>query len=123
MRRAKVGGQFKTTKTKSGFRTVDLNDQSEAALKNQLTLNRVHEVVFLDEKYSRPWNCDQWIRKRVWIPALRNANVKYRNPYQTRHTFASHMLTNGKDPSWLAQQMGHKDWGMLRKTYARWIEQ
>ncbi len=22
---------------------------------------------------------------------------------------------------WVAQQMGHKDWGMIRKIYGRWI--
>ena len=121
VRQAKVAGEIKSTKTKSGYRTVDLNDQSNAALKNQLLLNPGKKTVFLDEKYSAPWRNDQWIRKRVWIPALEKAKVKYRNPYQTRHTFASHMLTIGKDPSWIASQMGHKDWGMIRKVYARWL--
>ena len=120
VRRAKVAGQIKTTKTKSGFRTVELNEHSLAALKNQMILNPNHEVIFLDEKYLAPWSSDQRVR-RVWIPALERAKVKYRNPYQARHTFASMMLTAGKDPSWIATQMGHKDWGMIRKTYARWI--
>ena len=123
IRRAKVAGQIKITKTKSGFRTVELNDRSADALRNQRMLNPEHEVVFLDEKHSKPWNCDQWIRKRVWIPALRKADIKYRNPYQSRHTYASVMLTWGKDPTWLAAQMGHKDWGMIRTVYARWLNQ
>ncbi|GIU31441.1 hypothetical protein L2719_12260 [Shewanella schlegeliana] len=28
----------------------------------------------------------------------------------------------GADPSWLAGQMGHSDWGMIRKIYAKWIK-
>lgn len=50
------------------------------------------------------------------------AQVKYRRPHNCRHTYASTMLTAGKDPTWLAKQMGHKDWGMIRIDYARWIE-
>jgi integrase len=54
-------------------------------------------------------------------PALQRANDKYRTPYQTRHTFASMLLSRGENPLWVAEQMGHKDWGMIRKVYGRWI--
>jgi integrase len=47
--------------------------------------------------------------------------VRYRYPYQTRHTYASMLLTAGEDPMWVARQMGHSDWGMIRKVYARWL--
>ena len=45
----------------------------------------------------------------------------YRYPYQTRHTYASTLLSAGENPMWVAQQMGHADWGMIRKVYGRWI--
>ncbi|MGB7596783.1 MAG: site-specific integrase, partial [Gallionella sp.] len=41
--------------------------------------------------------------------------------YQTRHTYASMLLSAGEDPMWVSHQMGHSDWGMIRKTYGRWI--
>lgn len=50
------------------------------------------------------------------------AQVKYRRPHNSRHTYASTMLTAGKDPTWLAKQMGHNDLGMIRMVYARWID-
>ena len=31
------------------------------------------------------------------------------------------LLTAGEDPMWVARQMGHSDWGMIRKVYARWL--
>jgi hypothetical protein len=31
----------------------------------------------------------QQIHKAIWRPALRKSKVRYRNPYQTRHTYAS----------------------------------
>lgn len=61
-------------------------------------------------------------RKTIWMPALKRAKVKYRRPYQTRHTYASMMLTAGESIAWLAEQMGHADWASLRKTYAKFIK-
>ena len=31
------------------------------------------------------------------------------------------MLSAGENPMWVAQQMGHTDWGMIRRVYGRWI--
>jgi integrase len=31
------------------------------------------------------------------------------------------MLSAGENPLWVASQMGHSDWGMIRKVYGRWI--
>lgn len=44
-----------------------------------------------------------------------------RYPYQTRHTYASMMLSAGENPMWVAQQMGHSDWAMIRRVYGRWM--
>ncbi|NOQ69130.1 MAG: tyrosine-type recombinase/integrase, partial [Gammaproteobacteria bacterium] len=49
------------------------------------------------------------------------SKVKYRKPSNTRHTFASLMLSSGVNPMWVAKQLGHADWGMIRKTYGRWL--
>lgn len=65
---------------------------------------------------------DNVIRKRIWIPALKKAGVTYRSPYQTRHTFASKRLSEGKPLIWVSTQMGHSDLVTTSKKYARWIE-
>jgi integrase len=64
---------------------------------------------------------DQALRLGPWRRALRAAGVRYRYPYQMRHTYASMMLSAGENPAWIARQMGHADWGMIRRTYARWM--
>ena len=56
---------------------------------------KLKETVFHNPRHHKPWKDDQAIRKTVWIPALERAGIKYRNPYQTRHTFASTMLSKG----------------------------
>ena len=77
--------------------------------------------VFYSPRTQSPWETDAQIRKTAWQPALKLAGVRYRYPYQARHTYASMMLTFGEEPSWIEKQMGHADWAMIRKTYARWI--
>jgi integrase len=54
--------------------------------------------------------------------AAPRAGIRYRRPYQTRHTYASMMLTAGESPVWLASQMGHCDLSMIGRIYARWID-
>lgn len=124
VRQAKVRGHIKGTETKAGARETVLQPQAKEALIDQ----RAHtgqrgETVFHDSRTGEPWKNDQAIRKSVWQPALKKAGVKYRNPYQTRHTFASALLSRGENPLWVAAQMGHKDWGQIRKVYGRWIPQ
>ena len=49
--------------------------------------------------------------------------MRYRNPYQTRHTYASQLLSGGENPLFVAQQMGHKTTEMIMRHYGRWVEQ
>lgn len=119
---AYVRGQLKDTKTKSGKREVTLQPQAREALLNQQAFTKKqNETVFHDPDTHQPWRNDQPIHKKVWIPALNQANISYCNPYQTRHTFASTMLSRGAHYMDVAKQMGHKDWGMIIKVYGRWI--
>lgn len=124
VRVAKVRNHLKGTKTKSGERTIILQPQAREALLSQQTYTeKLKETVFHNPRHNKPWEDDQAIRKTVWILALERAGIKYRNPYQTRHTFASTLLSRGENPLWVAQQMGHKDWGQIRKSYGRYIPQ
>jgi integrase len=110
------------TKTEAGTRSVKLLPPSLDALKSQKSLlATTEEHVFLNPRTNKPWRHDGPLRKTAWIPCLRNAGIPYRKPYAMRHTYASMMLTAGEHPMWVAQQMGHKDWGMIRKVYGRWI--
>ncbi|OSM06765.1 putative phage integrase [Magnetofaba australis IT-1] len=122
IRRANVRGDVKTPKTRAGMRDVKLLAPAKEALKAQ----KAHSflaggAIFLNPRSSKPWRDDTHIRQQVWEPALKRSGVRYRNLYQTRHTYASMMLSTGENPMWVAQQMGHADWGMIRKIYGRWI--
>jgi len=122
VRRASVNKITKQPKTKSGERDVKLFPPAFEALKDQKQFSFLADGrIFHNPRTNTPWETDGQIRKTMWQPALKRAGVLYRIPYQTRHTYASMMLSAGENPLWVAQQMGHKDWGMIRKRYGRWI--
>lgn len=134
-------GKLKPTKTRAGNRKIELLPAAVEVLKKQKehsfklpqrleiinfrnqktkTLNR--RRVFLsrgNEPYKRP---ELTTAPKQWKKWLEEAGLEHRPAYQLRHTFASRLLMASAEPSWLAKQMGHKDWGMVRKVYAKWIQ-
>jgi len=76
--------------------------------------------VFKNPRTDDHWRIDPLTN--AWKEALIKANVKYIRPYNTRHTFASIMLSAGLPASWIRQQMGHVSLKMLEEVYARWID-
>lgn len=120
--RASVRKIIKQPKTTAGIREVLILPYAREALERQKEFSfSAGSRVFLNPQTNQSWETDGQIRKLGWIPALKTAGVPYRNPYQTRHTYASTLLSAGENPMWVAQQMGHADWGMIRRRYGRWI--
>lgn len=124
VRQASVMKQVKGPKTAAGRRNVKLLPPALAALQAQRAHTQLAGgAVFHDPRTGEPWLGDKQIREWHWRPALARAKVRYRYPYQTRHTYASTLLSAGENPVWVASQMGHKDWVMIVRTYGRWIPQ
>lgn len=137
--RNRVKQAWKEPKTKAGTRYIDLQDDALEALKEQKAetflrpATEVHVVrngkprierfrpIWLNPE-GRIWIDSKQVRDRCWEPAIKKSGVRYRNPYTTRHTFASMLLSWGANPTYVAAQMGHSDWGMIRKRYGRWIK-
>jgi len=109
-------------KTSAGNREVKILAPAMQALLDQKQYTYLKNAeIFQNPRTLERWTGDQAIRKNIWVSALKLAKVRYRRPYQTRHTYASMMLTAGESIAWLAQQIGHSDWGMLRRVYAKYI--
>jgi integrase len=117
-------GREKEPKTRGSIRTIELLPEAINALKS-IENSEYYDGfrVFIDPKTKQTYKYADGLRKYVWMLTLKKIGVKYRYPYQCRHTFASMMLTQGKNPMWVASQMGHADWGMIRKIYGRWINE
>ncbi|MCL4461245.1 MAG: tyrosine-type recombinase/integrase [Nitrospirae bacterium] len=116
-----MSGQVKDTKTVSGRREIALLPGALEALDRQKEHTALENSIIFRHPYSNEqWKHPKQIGK-LWEVILRKAGVKFRNPYQTRHTYASMLLSAGENPMFVAHQMGHKDWGMIRKVYGRWL--
>ncbi|MFT4426390.1 Arm DNA-binding domain-containing protein [Enterobacter hormaechei] len=121
---ASVSGVTKGTKTKAGTRKVELTEEAMIALNDQKPFSFMKDgCVFEDPKTNKPWASADAIRKKAWVPTLRKAGIRYRNPYQTRHTFATKMISQGVNLFWLAGQMGHKGPEMLFRHYGRYLKE
>lgn len=115
-------GAAEIPKTAAGRRTVKLLGPAMAALKAQ----KDHTFFLAGKVFQNPRTLERWagdgpIRKAMWAHAVKKAGVRYRRPYQTRHTYASILLSAGEHPMWVAQQMGHSDWTMIARVYGRWM--
>lgn len=117
-----TSGIEKSPKTTGSIRTVELHPIAIEAINSLKTTKYINSNrIFIDPKTMKEYKYADGLRKYVWKPALKKMNIPYRYPYQCRHTYASMMLTQGENPMWVAKQMGHADWGMIRKVYGRWI--
>jgi len=107
-------GEETSTKTRGSVRDVVLSPPAFKALELQKPYTfEFTQHIFHNPINNKPWLSDKAIRESFWIPALEKAGVDYRNPYQTRHTYASTMLSVGEYPIWISLQMGHTNTNML----------
>lgn len=119
---AYVDGHAKdTAKTPAGLRNIDMRSGALDALRAQ----REHTggevgLVFVNPVTRCQWNGDKPIYKR-WKEILALSGVRFRNPYQTRHSFASNLLMLGANPLYVASQMGHADTTLVMRTYGKWV--
>ena len=77
-----------------------------------------HEHVFARSD-SEPFN-DLQLQWRRWVFTHKRLGIRYREPYQMRHTSVTWNLMIGENLLKVAQQHGHSAAVML-KVYARWI--
>ena len=49
--------------------------------------------------------------------------IEHRKAYETRHTFASIMITACLPDGWIRQQMGHSTMKMLEDVYGKWLSE
>jgi len=73
----------------------------------------------LVNQYGRPYTSADKINK-PFLAALEKLSIRYRSPYNTRHTCATVMLIAGMEPAKAAKIMGHST-KMFLDTYSDWI--
>src|SRR5574337_428341 len=120
--RAIVRGLEKNATKTSIARCVLLNSRARAALLRQRASTQpAGDFVFLDPRYAKPWTQERAFRRSCWAPSLKALRLRYRRPYNTRHSCATMMLMSGMTPAFCATQLGHSV-GMLPSTCAGWLD-
>lgn len=117
-----VGTVEKSTKTDKGRVIPILPGAAEAIAAMRPISEIMGSFIFLHPNHRGRWSDDQQIRTR-WKTILRRAGVRYRNPYQTRHTFASRLLMAGEQELLVAKLLGHASVEMVRRHYGKYIKQ
>lgn len=104
-------------------RWVELMPPAYEVLKAQMELTGGKmRWVFHNPKTGTRWQNSQRLRVH-WIHALKSAQVRYRYPYQCRHTYASMLMSAGEPTQWVSEQMGHQDSRLVAAVYGRWVRQ
>ena len=120
---AVVLGEHKDRTKTHAVRHVQLNSRALAYLKDQkpVTFLQPHGLIFVDPRTGERFTDDEPPRELWWRPCLKRLGIRYRSPYETRHSYATMMLMQGVTPAFAARQMGHSV-EMFLRTYSRWID-
>ena len=113
----------KDTKT-GNVRDVPILPAARDALEAMKPVSRMaSSYIFIHPVTHQRWSNDHQLRTSYWKPTLLRAGVRYRIPYQTRHTFASRLLMAGEPELLVAKLLGHATVEMVRRHYGRYIAQ
>jgi integrase len=75
--------------------------------------------VFLNEE-GTPIEIET-LRKNAWSKGLKAAGLEYRPVIQTRHTFATMMISSRENLGWVQKMMGHTTLKMITDKYFSYI--
>lgn len=111
-------GLEQSPKTQSSKRVIDMLPIVKKALLAYKAIHKNTSYIFAE-------NPKKNIRddRQMWGKLLAKCGLEKRVLYNTRHTFASIMLSKGENPLWVGCKMlGHKDLNITFENYARYIE-
>lgn len=104
-------GELDVPKTKNSNRIVDMLDILSKELQKHKKDNKQNIILM---KYHNV--------RLAFKALLKSLNLENRRLYDTRHTFASIMLSRGEEPMWVGCKMlGHKDLNETFKSYAKYL--
>jgi integrase len=117
-----VRGVRKNNTKTNVARVVKLNSVARAAIQRQRQHTQMAAgAVFQHPEYLTPWDDERAFRRSFYAPTLKALGIRYRRPYNLRHSYATMMLMAGMAPAFCAKQLGHSV-EMFLNTYAKWVD-
>ncbi len=116
-------GRVKGTKTYSGKRIIDMNNETFNLLVNQYELfeDVESDYVFLTQE-KKNYKNPSMISKGAWKSYLKYCKIPYRRFYNLRHTFATNLINKQKDSVGIvsvSSQLGHKNVSTTLNKYVK----
>lgn len=112
------------TGTKTGVvRTIDMLTPVAEALKEQFKLTGLAGGYVFLNRYKKHYAGSTTIAKEHWTPLLKRLMLDHRTLYQTRHSFATMMISKGEDVIWVSKMMGHANPSITLSIYSRYREE
>jgi integrase len=125
-RAANPDGSIKATKNDQHRAVRLLTPLAQDLREYRLAIGRPSATsLFLTGAGGEPWDKTAWQMWRVdrWAPACRAVGLDpVPRPYDLRHSFASLLLAEGRQPLYVARQLGHS-LAVLLSTYAHLIDE
>lgn len=118
-----VEGEIKEKlKTSKSRRTIPIIEVLMPYLRNQYErTGHKNDFVFLTKNTKKHYHDGGKVREQIWVPTLKNTNVKYRNLHQTRGTFISTLISNGEDINYVSKIAGHENVRVTLEKYSEYI--
>lgn len=110
-------------KTKNSIRVIDMLPIVEEALRNQKSHTLINDSFVFLNKNKEHFKSAQHITRDIWNPTLKIAGLDYRVLYQTRHSFASMMVSNGEDIIWISKMLGHSTPRITLDVYSKFVQE
>lgn len=121
VKRVLIKGEMEDETKTGAIRDVPLSERALAALERQRKRTQQRgEFVWVNPIDGIEWDGDRDFMRSHWRPALRALSIRYRRPYNLRHTRATMLLMTGVNPALAARWLGH-DLKMFFERYAKWI--
>lgn len=105
-------GVLDTPKTISSIRFIDMLD---IVYKELIKLN-------FSNPNARIFKSARYVIRTAFVEIQKKLGFEIRRLYDTRHTFASFMLSRGEEPMWVGCKMlGHKNLNETYRSYAKFL--
>jgi integrase len=118
--KSRVAGNERGTKTGPSNRQIRLHENLVDVLKDHIRFMLEPEAYLFTTSEGAPIDESNFY-KREWLPMLCKLKIRPRGFYNTRHSYASFMLSIGTRMNFISAQTGDSE-ETLKKHYAKYIE-
>lgn len=117
VRRTITEARVKESTKTSDRRLIDIDPILDAYINSHKQFTFMKSDWLFTTYQNEPFKHIQNITKTYYEPCLKALGIKYRNIYQTRHTFACLSIDAGAELNWVKMMLGHRTLEMILKRY------